>query len=67
MYPSLVTIFLSPIISSERRKIIEFVRRIQWLEAVKNTNDIGFIHRFLIIFIFKTAHLIKRIRLMTRA
>lgn len=65
-YPSLSTIFLSPILASRRRQLIEFIRRVQWSEAIKNAKDIGKFHRTVLLFAFRSAHLVKRAALNAR-
>lgn len=59
-YPSLSTIFLSPILASKRRLLVEFIRRVQWSEAIKNAKDIGPFHRTILLLAFRAAHLVKR-------
>lgn len=59
-YPSLSTIFLSPVLSAQRRVLIEFIRRVQWSEAIASARDIGWIHRRVLLLAFQAAHLIKR-------
>jgi FMN phosphatase YigB (HAD superfamily) len=65
-YPSFITIFLSPILASRRRALIEFIRRVQWSEAIENAKDIGPIHRGVLLLTFRAAHLVKRTRLKAR-
>lgn len=65
-YPSLRTIFLSPILASRRRKLIEFIRRVQWSEAIENAKEIGPIHRTVLLLAFRAAHLVKRAALKAR-
>lgn len=60
LYPSLSTILLSPIMASRRRKLIEFIRRVQWSEAIAGAKEIGPVHRALLLFAFRAAHLVKR-------
>lgn len=60
-YPSLSTIFLSLIIPSKRRQLIEFIRRVQWTEAIKLTKELGFLNRFFLILIFRFAHILKKL------
>lgn len=59
-YPSLSTIFLTPILASRRHQLIEFIRRVQWSEAIENATDIGPIHRSVLLLAFRAAHLVKR-------
>lgn len=61
-YPSLTTIVLSPFVASKRKSLTSFVRRVQWSEAIKNSKDIGPIHRFLLLRVFQAASIIKHIR-----
>ncbi len=59
-YPSLTTIFLSPIIPSRRRVLIDFIRRVQWTEAIEKADDIGWLHHKVLCLAFRSAHLVKR-------
>jgi hypothetical protein len=65
-YPSLSTIFLSPILTARRRELIEFIRRVQWSEAIENAKEIGPIHRTVLLLAFRAAHLVKRAALKAR-
>lgn len=65
-YPSLSTIFLSPILASRRRQLIEFIRRVQWSEAIENAKEIGPLHRTVLLLAFRAAHLVKREALKAR-
>lgn len=65
-YPSLSSILLSPILASRRRQLVEFIRRVQWSEAIKNAKDIGMIHRAVLLLAFRSAHLVKRAALKAR-
>lgn len=65
-YPSVGTIFLSPILASRRQQLIEFIRRVQWSEAIENAKEIGSLHRGLLLLTFRSAHLVKRARLKAR-
>lgn len=65
-YPSLSTIFLSPILAARRRELIEFIRRVQWSEAIENAKEIGPIHRTVLLLAFRSAHLVKRAALKAR-
>lgn len=65
-YPSLSTIFLSPVLVARRRKLIEFIRRVQWSEAIENAKEIGPIHRTVLLLAFRAAHLVKRAALKAR-
>ena len=58
-YPSFSTILLSPILASRRRQLVEFIRRVQWLEAIKNAKDIGVVHRAILLLSFRAAHMVK--------
>ena len=62
-YPSLSTILLSPILVTRRRKLIEYIRRVQWSEAIINAKDIGAVHRKTLLLAFKAAHFAKRVSL----
>ena len=59
-YPSLSTIFLAPILFSRRRQLIEYIRRVQWSEAIENARDMGPIHRRVLLQTFRTANWLKR-------
>jgi hypothetical protein len=59
-YPSLSTIFLSPFLPAKRTQLIEFIRRVQWTEAIANAKDIGMLHRSLLLLAFRAAHIVKR-------
>lgn len=59
-YPSLSTIFLSSILASRRRQLVEFIRRVQWSEAIENAKDIGPLHRSVLLLAFRAANLVKR-------
>ena len=65
-YPSLSTIFLSPVLASRRRQLIVFIRRVQWSEAIENAKDIGLLHRGVLLLAFRTAHLVKRTSLKVK-
>lgn len=65
-YPSLSTIFLSPVLVSKRRQLVEFIRRVQWLEAIENAKDIGPLHGRVLVLAFRAAHLLKRAKLRMR-
>lgn len=58
-YPSLSTIFLSPILTARRRQLIEFIRRVQWSEAIANAKDISSLHRSALLLAFRAANLVK--------
>jgi predicted HAD superfamily hydrolase len=60
-YPSLITILLSPIVAERRQQLIDFIRRVQWSEAIKNAKDINPLHRAALLTAFRAAHLIKRL------
>jgi len=61
-YPSLSTILLSPFWATRRRRLINFIRRVQWDEAIKHAKDIHPIHRFLLLLSFRAANIVKRAR-----
>ncbi len=65
-YPSLSTIFLSPILATRRRRLIDYIRRVQWVEAIENTKDIGLFHRSILLTIYRIANLVRRIKQRTR-
>lgn len=58
-YPSLSTIFLSPFFGPRRRELIEFIRRVQWSEAIFYATDISSFHRNVLLLTFRLANLIK--------
>jgi FMN phosphatase YigB (HAD superfamily) len=62
LYPSLSTIFLSPLLPSRRRSVVDFVRRVQWPEVIKKSNNLGYIHRSMLLVVFQLAQIIKRSR-----
>ena len=61
-YPSLSTIFLSPILATRRRRLIDYLRRVQWVEAVENARDIGLFHRSILLTIYRIANMARRIK-----
>lgn len=65
-YPSLGTILLAPFLAVKRRHLIEFVRRVQWSEAIERAKDIGPFHRSVLIMIFRIANIFKRARMRAR-
>lgn len=65
-YPSVKTILLSPILKSRRRELIEFIRRVQWTEAIASAKDIDSFHRGLLLLAFQVANLIKMARLRAK-
>lgn len=65
-YPSLSTILLSPILTSRRQQLVEFIRRVQWSEAIDKATDIGPLHRAVLLLTFRAAHLVKRSMLKAR-
>ncbi len=65
-YPSLSTIFLSPISNERRRQLIDFIRRVQWTEAIENTKDIGLLHKNMLLLAFRAANLVKKAILKTQ-
>ena len=60
--PSLSTLILWPILPSRRRKLVEYIRRIQWPAAVNGISGIGKLHRNVLILLFYAANYIRRIR-----
>ena len=62
-YPSLSTIFLAPILASKRCQLIEFIRRVQWSDAIENAKGIGPLHRRILLLAFRAAYLVKYLRL----
>jgi FMN phosphatase YigB (HAD superfamily) len=65
-YPSLSTIFLSPVLGPRRRELIEFIRRVQWSEAIAYAKDIGSFHRNVLLLTFRAANLVKRVMLRAK-
>jgi hypothetical protein len=65
-YPSFSTILLSLILTSRRRQLVEFIRRVQWSEAIENAKGIGMVHRAVLLLAFRSAHLVKRAALKAR-
>jgi predicted HAD superfamily hydrolase len=65
-YPSLATILLSPILTSKRRQLIDFIRRVQWAEAIKYAKGIGVLHRTVLLLTFRAAHMVKHAALKLR-
>lgn len=61
-FPSLLTIFLSPVIKSSRLQLIEYVRRVQWTQAIEKSKDIGWFHRSVLLLVFRMANFFKRVR-----
>ena len=65
-FPSLSTILLSPISSSRRNKLIDFVRRVQWSAAITQAEELGLAHKSLLLGIFYLANISKRTLLRIR-
>jgi hypothetical protein len=63
-YPSVSTIFLSPILTTRRRGLFEFIRRVQWWEAIERAEDITPIHRILLLMTFRAAHSLRQAKWM---
>lgn len=61
--PSLSTILLGPFIKSRRRRLIEYVRRVQWSAAIEHVQGVGWFHRVMLILTFRLANWIKRTRM----
>lgn len=61
--PSISTILLAPIVSSKRRRLIEFIRRVQWSAAIDHVQGVGLFHRSILVMTFRLANLAKRIRM----
>ncbi|POA36573.1 HAD family hydrolase [Pseudomonas sp. GW456-12-1-14-TSB6] len=64
--PTLGTIILSPLKKSARRKVLDYIRRVQWTSGVKQLEGISFIHKTALLVLFKLANAIKRYRMKTR-
>jgi hypothetical protein len=62
-FPTLATIFLSPFLRTKRHELIQFVRRVQWTQAIAQANELGRFHRSMLLTIFRFAHFIKRMSL----
>jgi FMN phosphatase YigB (HAD superfamily) len=58
--PNIADIFLSPILSTRRRVLADFVRRIQWRESVRAMQGLGFVNKWLLLRVFDLANLIRR-------
>ncbi|WP_445939265.1 hypothetical protein [Pseudomonas sp.] len=65
-YPSSNTIFLSPFRASRRQELIEFIRRVQWVEVIERAKNIGSFHRATLLLAFRSAHLVKRLKLLVK-
>lgn len=65
-YPSFGTIRLSPILAWRRRQLVEFTRRVRGAEAIDNSEDIGSVHRSVLLLVLRAAHLVKRAALKAR-
>lgn len=61
--PSVSTILLAPIVKSRRRRLIEFIRRVQWSAAIDHVQGVGRFHRSLLVLTFRLANLVKRARI----
>lgn len=61
-FPSLSTIFFSPLIKSRRRQLIDYIRRVQWTQAIENSRDIGWFHRSVLLLVFRMANFVRRVR-----
>lgn len=64
--PSMATIFMSPFLGSERKKLIAFVRRVQWSAAIDKMQDLGWFHRKVLFLTFQLANEIKLLRMKAR-
>ena len=62
-FPSIGTILLSPFLPSRRQQLIEFIRRVQWSEAIEKARGISRTHRFMLVTTFRLANRIKRARM----
>ncbi|WP_127960347.1 hydrolase [Serratia microhaemolytica] len=62
-YPSLKTILLATFLPSKRQQLVEFIRRVQWTQAIKNAKGISVFHRVILLLLFRAAHLVKFLRL----
>lgn len=61
--PSVSTILLAPIFKSRRRRLIEFIRRVQWSAAIDHVQGVGRFHRSILVLTFRLANLVKRSRI----
>jgi hypothetical protein len=61
--PSVSTILLAPIFKLRRRRLIEFVRRVQWSAAIDHVQGVGRFHRGMLVLTFRLANLVKRTRM----
>lgn len=64
-FPSLGTIFQALIITSKRRSLIEFVRRLQWVAPIEQAQEINFFHRYMLVLVFRLANIFKIVRAKT--
>ncbi|GGY29292.1 hypothetical protein GCM10011289_35400 [Paludibacterium paludis] len=65
-YPSLVDILLSIILPNKRKKLIEFIRRVQWSEAIESAKGISPLHRTALLLAFRVANVIKKLYLQLK-
>lgn len=58
--PSILEILSMPVHQPSRRRVIDFIRRMQWTSAVRHLNGIGWFHKQLLLTLFQGAHMVKR-------
>lgn len=64
--PKISTIFYSLVNKSARRQVLDYIRRVQWTSGIKQIDGISFIHKSILIGLFKLANVIKRYRMKTK-
>jgi len=64
--PKLPTIIYSLINKSARRQVLDYIRRVQWTSGIKQLEGISFLHKSVLIGLFKLANAIKRHRMKTK-
>jgi FMN phosphatase YigB (HAD superfamily) len=60
--PSLKTIVAGVLRRAERREVIQFIQRVQWVSAVRRIRGIGRFHRGVLTLLFVAAHAVKTSR-----
>jgi hypothetical protein len=48
-------------------ELVEFIRRVQWVEAVLYAKDIGILHKRILVCAFKGAHFVKKLSLKIKS
>ncbi len=62
-YPTLTTILLAVVSRKRRNQLFDFVRRLQWSAAIAGSDQLGFVHKKLLLYLFYAAREIKRLKL----